>query len=305
MFWNEDNQNIHNMCCKNELNLCKLCVEKVKSKHIWSNDIKSKEICSDTIKADHLMVEDEAANNICVSNTLMAKDIKSLSMNTNKLCAQEGVVNKLCVNDLTVNTMQHCEKYRAAVTFSSDTTYTLGSPMNFNLVVDDPNGSVTLSPFSYTVPVSGYYNMSAFILTDQLSGSGIISGTPIGLFTLLANGVEIRRVQYPFLSFSAFQDVILSSLLYIAAGTVLTMKYEVLIFDQTSGLVPYVGSVVIKSTGMTPLSSGFMIHYLSSIDCVPGQTCTPCVPVTLDCPVVAVDCRSYAPGQESAWSSCK
>lgn len=305
MFWNNDNHNPSGMCCKNELNLCKLCVEKVKAKCIWSDDIKAKEICSSNMKVDHLMVEDVAANNVCVSDTLMANKLKSMSTNTNNLCAQTGVVDKLCVNELTVGSLQHCEKYRASVTLTGDKVYTLGSPINFDFIVNDPNGNVTLSPFSYTIPVSGYYSFSGFILTDQLTAPGVITGVPAGLFTLLANGIELRRVQFSYLSFAQFQDAILSTLLYIPAGTILTMKYDVFIFDQVSGLVPLVGTTVLKSTGTAPFSSGFIIHYLSSIDCNPGQACTPCSPVVIECPIVEVDCNRRPLGQEEPWSACK
>lgn len=293
------------MCCKNELNLCKLCVKSAKFECLWSDDIKSKDICTDCLKAKTLWANNQYVNDVCVSDTLKANHIKSVDINANYICSQQGTINKLCVNDLTVGSLKYCEKYLASVTFSGDTVYSLGSNVDWNLIINDPNGNVSLAPFSYTVPVSGYYTFSYYLNSTTLTGPSVIAGIPVGVMTAQVNGVDLRKNNEAFLSFSDLQYSVLSSLVLLSAGDVITMKYEVLVLDPVSGLMSYPGTVIIKSTGVLPVVSGFDIHYLSSVDCSP-VICQSCPPVELECPIVDVDChKRTAQVEEPFCNSCR
>lgn len=267
--------------CKNQLNLCKLCAKKATIEHLCVCSMTAKKACIDQLKAVDLQVQDEKVNTLCVSDKLWAKSVSATSVNATNLCAQNATFDKLCVNQLTTNTFV---PYRAAVAFSADALYTLGTNVNWDTIIDDPNGNVALGSFSYTVPVSGYYVLSYYLRADQLTGAFIIAGPPVGLFNVLVNGIELRQLQVPYLSFSALQRGILSSLVLLTAGDVLTMKYDVLVMDPASGLVPYAGTVSIKGSVAEGFSR-FEIHYLSSLATQPPPpTCTPCAPVVLPCP---------------------
>lgn len=280
--------------CKNELNLCKLCVKRAKIDCLRTCGLVSKKICADTVEAVHLMAENEVVNNLCVSQDLKANSVEALSLNANSLCSQDGVINKLCVNDLTVGNINHCVKWRAAVTLSVNTVYSLGSNVNWDVILDDPNGNVALSPFSYTVPNSGYYSLSYYLNSDSLSGGSVIAGIPIGLLTVTVNGSELRQFNAPYLAFSGIQKANLSSLVLLNAGDLVRMKYEVLVFDQAFGLVSYVGNANLKGNGLFPNESGFEIHYLSSLNCS-SIMCQPCAPVSLPCQPVSVSCKDQNP----------
>lgn len=293
------------MCFKNDLNLCKLCCSKAKVTCLSSEDIKSKKLCSESIKANHLMVEQEVANTICVSDTLTASKVKALSINSNDLCAQSGVINNLCVNNLTAGSINYCEKYRAVTTFNSNLTYTLGSPINWNSIIDDPNGNVALAPFSYTIPVSGYYIVSVAFNTFNLQGSATLGGIPIGVLTVLSNGNLLRQASQVYLTFSSKSSELLSALIYINAGDVITSKYEIFYMDPVAGLIPYVGTVDVVASGPIPFTSGFSIHYLSSSNCSSPIICQPCPVVEVPCTPVTVNCYHRSSLVDDPCDSCQ
>jgi len=111
----------------------KLCVKKAKIKHLKSCSIISKKACIEDLEAIKISAQDESVNNLCVSMDLKAKNAGVDSLNANHLCSQDGTINRLCVNELTVGSIAHCEKFRAAITNSADSVYNLGSPLNWSL----------------------------------------------------------------------------------------------------------------------------------------------------------------------------
>lgn len=286
--------NMGHFDCKNELNLCKLCVKKAKIKDLKVDSFVTDMFCSQLINANQLNVENETVNTICVATELKAKKIGALDLNANKLCSQDGVINKLCVNELTVGSINHCEQWRAAVTFPGDTLYALGSNMNWSVITDDPNNNVSLAPFFYTVPTTGYYLLDYYLRHDSLAGASVITGIPIGLLTVTVNGVELRQLQSAFLSFSSLQHENLTALVLLNAGDVIRMKYDVLVFDQVLGFSPFVGTINIKANGLSQGQSGFKIHFLSSMNC-PAITCEPCAPVEVFCQPVTIECDDDCP----------
>lgn len=294
------------MCdCKNELNLDKLCVKCVQAQCIKSENITANNVCAQSVEVSDLFAENETANNICVPGMVQSGQVWSDKSYSNSICAQTANFGTACINNLTVGNLNHCVKWRAAVTNSADIVYNLGSPINWNSVLDDPNSNVSLSPFTYTVPASGYYLLTLHIDINSLAGGSIIAGSPISITEILVNGNELRSQFSPFLSFNDQQSTSLTSLCLLNAGDVLTTIFNILIFDQSSGLIPYIGTVALKSNGQFAGQSGFGIHYLSSLNCT-QQICPQCPQVTIPCMPVTTPCAPIVPpaGQEPC-DSCQ
>ncbi len=265
------------MDCKDELNLCKLCVKRASIEWLHAHSI-----CTDSLEANHLKLKYLSLENACISLGLKAKKVEAEMLNTNVLCARTGTINSLCVNNLKVNSLDHCVKYRASVTLSALTPYTLGNNIDWDFIIDDPNGNVSFGPFKYTVPVTGYYSFDYHLNTSLISGTTLISGTPIGLLTILVNGVKYVDDQVVYLSFSVVQSCNMAGLIILNAGDIVQMKYEILILDASSGLVSYNGTTVLQGSGVIAGQSYFNIHYLSSLNCSSTQ-CAECPTVTVLC----------------------
>lgn len=286
------------MCldCKNELMLCKLCAKKAKIHHLCAGKIIADKECINELDAHMINVEQEVANNICVSGKLSASNVAALNLNANNLCSQNGTINNLCVNNLNaVNIVGGGQKYRAAVTFSADSNYILGQPINWNVVLDDPNNNVLLSPvFGYTVPVAGYYLITFDLDQINVVSNSTLGGVPVGVLQLLVNGSKLRINNAPFLSFSNQQDATLSGISLLNAGDVITMNYNIAYVDSVLGLTNLIGSVTIEGNGSFAGESGFAIHLLSAMNSG-GSTpivCAPCPAVTVGCQNINIDCSN-------------
>jgi hypothetical protein len=257
-----------NNCCdcskRDELDICKLHAEKAKIDCL----------CASNMKGKSLNVMDEVANNICAQK-VQAKLVEAMTLNANDLCSQRATINELCVDNLIAPNFQgdKCEKFRAAVTLAADQIYNLQSPLNWNVILDDPNSNVAVGPFSYTVPESGYYLLNYHLESDSLAGSSVISGIPTGVLNVTVNGSALITNQSAYLSFTGLQKTNLTSLVLLNMGDVLHMNYEVLSLDPVLGLVSYVGTVSAKGNGLLPGKSFFTIHFQSSLNCQPGDPC--------------------------------
>ncbi len=287
------------MCgCGNELTLCKLCVKTEKAEHICACRIDALEICTTKLEAEHINAQDETVNNICVSQVAQAAQVQALNVNTNTLCARTGTINTLCVDNLQVsNPVGNDTKYKAAVTVAADINYTLGTPVDWNVILDDPNGNVALGPFSYTVPVTGYYELDFHLKSNTLAGAQTITGIPVGLLNILINGNPLRQLQSPFLSFSNDQNANLSSLVILSAGDVITMTYDTLVYVQVGGLIKYVGTINLEGNGAFAGESGFIIHFLSPLSggVTPPVMCPVCPEVSISCQPLTVKCEPCMP----------
>lgn len=245
----------------NSLALKDLCAKKIRAKQGLFREICAERIKSESICTRNLGVENVAIANVCAAD-----------INTTTLC----VTGTARLNEI-------CGLYRASAEFLADVPYTLGDPVNFDDIVDDPNGNISLAPFYYTVPVSGYYIATVQIDTVGLDGSNVILGTPVAQLNLLVNGVERRRAFCPYLTFNDTQQTDLSFLLLVNAGDRITIDYKVLVVDQATGTVPYVGTTNIVGGDNRTI---FKIHYLSST-CTPNAGCQSCsfipVPCTTEC----------------------
>ncbi|HEY5268694.1 MAG TPA: hypothetical protein VII94_06280, partial [Candidatus Saccharimonadales bacterium] len=230
-----------NLCCSNELNLDKMCVDCAKM-----NCAKIQQVISD---------------NIC-SQLVSANQVSANMIGANSICVKAGTINTLCVDNLSIGNFSPYTKYRATVNFSGNTTYTLGANLPFNNIIDDPNNNVSISPFmSYTAPVAGYYELSYIINANNLiSTGGAILGVPVANPEIFVNGALAREIFAPFLSFLGAQNVILSTLITLQAGDVVTLQYNVL---GGSG-IPAVGTIDMASTGAEGGNSLFKIIFMSA-----------------------------------------
>jgi len=276
-------------CCKNSLSLDTLCSKCLKGREARIERSIFNDVCTQTAEVGTLSVQNEVANNLCVSKSLQTAQLSASSANINTLCSQKAILASACINDLTIGNFSPCITYRATVNFSTTQTYTLGSPLNFNNIVDDPNNNVNLSPVtSYTAPVSGYYMFSYKVNVENLvATSGPVLGTPIANPELYVNGILVREAYSPWLTFNNQQKVILDSLITLQAGDVVTMDYNVLSMNGASGLAPVVGTVNIIGTGIEDGNSFFKIIFISGL--CSGGTSAPCTP----CPAVTIPCGTF------------
>lgn len=246
----------YEQCC-NSLSIKDLCAKKIKAKQGLF-----RELCAQTIKA----------KDICTENLGVIKDVAITN-----LCANQFSASTLCVTG-TARLNEVCGIYRASVGFAADTPYSLGTPVDFDDVYDDPNGNVTTAPFTYTVPVSGYYVASVQVDIADLMGTDPILGVPVSNLILNVNGTDRRRSFIPFLTFNPSQQSDLSFILVLEAGDVVTIRYEVLVVDVVTGLTNYTGTSLIRSGDNRTI---FQIHYLSS-SCNPAH-CQPCSLLPVPC----------------------
>ncbi len=222
-------------------------------------------------------------------------------LNLHKLCsrkikAHKGEFKELCVENfdfgkdlcipgqLTAANLVNCTKYAASTAYSVKTNYTLGTLLNFNAILDDPNSNLTSAPTIYTVPLSGYYSVTMQVDQQNLVPSSPLNpilGAPTANPQILVNGIVHREVYSAYLTFSNQQKTTISGLIKLNKGDLVQAKYNVLAIDQTLGLIPVVGTIDILGNG-TDEQSVFLIHMLSAT-CGPN----PCgTPGSSGCPVM-------------------
>lgn len=260
----------------NQLELGKLCAKRVKAHCIDSKKITSRKICADSLVAKRACIKElNDFEHICASS-LDAIDASIMNIKTNNVCVSDV---------LQANTITQCKPYRATVVFGTNTTYTLGQPLNFDVILDDPQGDISLVPFThYTVPVSGYYIVTLQLDISSLSPTSpntTILGSPIARPAIMVNGVVFRELNIPFLTFVPQQEATLTALVSANAGDVISSSYNVYTVDPVLGLQVVTGTAGIPGDGTEVHKSTLKIHYLSSF-CNPG----PC-PVITNCNPVA------------------
>lgn len=297
-----------NLCCSNELDLEKLCVECAKMNCAKIQQVISDNVCSQTIWAKNLNVENESANNLCVSGIFQANQISAGMIGGNSICVKEGTINTLCVDNLSVgSSFSAFSKYRATINFSAPFIYTLGTDLNFDNIVDDPNNNISFVPFtSYTAPVAGYYQLTYIVnMTNLVSTGDPILGTPVANAEIYVNGLLVRESFSPFLSFLNAQKVIVSSLITLQMGDVVSMKYNVLSGNGTAA----VGTVDIAGNGAENGNSLFKIIFLSGLveggGGGTGEACAICPTVSISCSPVITPCQPLVtPGGPNPCDSC-
>lgn len=264
-------------------------------------------LCTSSFCANSIIATSLDADAIC-ANHINSGDGRFSYLTTLTACVGDLAVNDLCISGtLRTANLLNCGKYRATVTYSTNTTYTLGDLIDFDTVLDDPNGDVTVAGSTqYHVPVSGYY-----IITFQLdqinlqTSDGPILGVPVAFPQVLINGIQRRALLAPFLSFFNEQAATLTFLASLKAGDVVEMKYEVLAINQSVGQISLSGTVDIIGNGTEDIASVFKISLLNvdcidlpcaPISCAPIQPCTPrqCIPSCVT-PAPCGPCESCVP----------
>lgn len=267
-------------CCS-QLNLAKLCVKSLKSRCVEATRIKAQDISTDQLTADTI-----CTNKLNVSETICARSVDSTLMCTERLTA-----NNACIPGvLTVNQLEECGVFRATTVLSNDILYTLGDPLPLNVIVDDPNGNVSVVPFfSYIAPRSGYYAFSLHVQQhDFQPTNGPILGIPVALPQLLVNGIPCHHIFSPFLAFHNSQSAICSGLISLQVGDLVTTRYRVFTLSDL-GFIDTPGTVILDGNG-TERETSFKIHLLS-IDCQDEQPCPPCQPCNIPCSISDTPCE--------------
>lgn len=278
-------------CCHNELNLERLCACCLRAKNLSALQITADDICSQTSEVATLSIQDGTANNLCVSGFLKASNISALSTNTNSLCATNATLTNACITNLTLGSnILPGTIYRATANFGTNQSYTLGAPLNFDNITDDPNNNIALAPFSYTAPMTGYYSVTFKVnVTGITQTTGPIVGATEAQLIVLVNGIQVRQALAPLISFVNSAEVILSSLITLQKGDVITLAYNVL----TGTGIPLVGIASIVGSGIEDGNSLFKIILLSTLtsNSGPATPCTPCPTVTIPCMTNITPCQ--------------
>ena len=274
----------HDDCydCHNELDLKKLCARTIKAKCI---DAKKIDACS--IHAENLCVDNQFATPGIIVDNLNAQNICTENLTATVGCIGQFTANTACIpGSLIAGDLKQCAKYVAAIDFAVNSVYTLGDIINWDTIIDDPNGNVSFSPNTYyTAPYSGYYLISVQIDQFNINGVKPIIGIPVTNIGIEVNGIPNLQTYVPYLSFHDAQQGNSSSLIHLTAGDVVTAKYNVYVMTDSFGFSPYVGQVTIDST------SFFKIHLLS-ITCAD----LPCAPCVVGCAPSATGCEPFGTG---------
>ncbi|MDR3551431.1 MAG: hypothetical protein P4L31_08550 [Candidatus Babeliales bacterium] len=247
------------------LRIANLCAKNIKAK-----SVATKKLCSHKLHTDHLTAE-----HATVTQKLCANDLRAP-----KACLGDLTAQNICSNGLVkVADFQQCGKYRATAVFDDVETYTLGCNLNFDVVIDDPNGNYTAPAVDdpadcgrvsyYTAPLSGYYIITVQIDQQNLvpfDGNPIL-GVPVGNLHIDVNGLVVREAYFPYLSFLNQQQATVSGLVSLKAGDQVSSHYEVFALSQTAGFISVAGTVDVAGSGNQDDSSLIKIHYLSS-DCI-------------------------------------
>jgi hypothetical protein len=192
--------------------------------------------------------------------------IKCKQLDAGKCCLREACIDRLTVNHLSAPSFSECNLLRAAVS-SVAYNYTLGQPLSWATVQDDPSAMFSSLNGSFTVPAAGYWEASIFLNLANLAGVVNLAGVPVANAALQVNGVPRVQTYVPFLTFSTRQASSLASTLLLQAGDVVNATFNVQYVDPVSGEVQYVGTM-----GVSP-PSFFTLVQLASLCSSKGQKC--------------------------------
>lgn len=301
----------HQLPLCSELKIKKICAEAIKAHCIETENLNADAVCVDSLQADRICSDRLSMRQLC-ADEISTKTLCAFYANLEQVYAGDGsfdriwtstlVVDSICAND----GIKACSLFAAEAVVSHDTTYTLGDPVNFDLIVRDPSGSF-ISPNTFRVPESGFYIFTVQLAQKNLTGPSVISGTPIADLEVYVNGFRRRELNQAFLTFSDEQTSILTSLIDLQQGDLVHIEYEVLVIDPLSGLMEYPGFVtLIGSPTPTLPRTLFTIHYLSSfcpVECTPNPV--PDIDCTACQPVICEPCESCNTCPQTCESPCE
>lgn len=257
-------------CCDNDIKIKRLCLVHLLAKCIDAEKITAKTICSEHLKSKHACFDELSLNTNLCTNEVDATTANVGTLNVNDVCV---------AGTLTANNSLICNNDVATMVFANNTTYTLGTPINWDTILDNPGGGASLTPFAhYTAQHSGYYliTMQADIVNLTPASGLPILGTPIADPKIYVNGLVHRELYMPFLPFVNQQRSLLTSLVKLDVGDVVTSVYNVLTIDQTLGFIALAGTVDFVGNGTEEDESIFKIILLSQ-QC-PEAVCDPVTP---------------------------
>ena len=291
--------------CESSLDVSKICARcakicSLRAKEEWVEELSANRICSQHLMSGnaefgYLRVNEECAQSVASVNVSAG----NLSANTATL----GMANigSLCVTNLQAPNFAICNTYRAYLGVVAPYTYTLGSNLTFNAVLDDPSGMTSQVPTShFTAPVAGYYSVELFINAATLAGANLIVGTPVASLSIQVNGISRQSILTPFLAFSPEITDTLSASLLLAAGDQVTAVLNVEVQDPTLGVINYVGTMLVSGGPLvsTVDPSTFSLTLLSTL-CTssgPGAACPTIQPVVIPCQPVSINCQPVSIG---------
>lgn len=290
------------------LSLSKLCVKKLKvNKHAVIKKADFAKLCAKRAKIKHLHTEKHKTNELCAKH-IRAEHIHANKIDTRDLClnnihANFGTFPQLCTDHISSNgicvngNVEHCTQYKAYLSFSNATLYTLGADMDWDTIVDDPNGNVALGPTRYIVPKTGYYSVTFETGLKDLQGPAVIPGIPVVRLEIVVNGLLSLKGNTTFLSFGELQHSVISGVIRLNAGDDVRTRLRLFYLDPMTGAQPFLGTVVLDAVDLgvsqPNTETFFTIHYLSS-DC--PVECPPCTQIPCDiqevsCPTIEIDCH--------------
>ncbi|MFA6066718.1 MAG: hypothetical protein WC707_06070 [Candidatus Babeliaceae bacterium] len=285
-------------CC-GSLHITKACIKKLKSHKISAEKLRAVYGCAnqfnvDDLSAQSLRVDNACANhlnagNIC-ANAIHGTEVCATEVNAPKICSDNAQLHNVCAQnivtqDLCVNgTFKTCSKYGARVLLSSDVTYTLGDVIPYDLVVSDPSGSFFFGPSRFVAPVTGTYILTTEVDQIGLSSPVTILGAPLTELQVQVNGINRVNMDSQLLTFASIHEGLLTSLIFLNAGDVLTIRKNIFIVDQVLGFTPIVGTVTLKGSAVASDKTNFYIEFLgapceTTVPCsCPVEPCAPCLP---------------------------
>jgi len=254
--------------------LCKLCAEKIFTECLFAKVAKIKDVCIRNAKIEEIWNRVIRSCSACIKKAKIEK-LKSEYIKTCKLFTKDACIEDLWSECIHAKKIEHCTPYKAHVAITTPFIgYNFGADMKYDTVVSDPHHDVTNTGTYtyYTVPKTGWYTLSFSSDTCNVRDGGVINGTPILHPFILVNGKHAVHADYAFLSFNSNQNSLITSLLQLNEGDVVTTAVDLFVMDPSTGIMDYVG--VADFNNPIPLFpehpplTYFMIHYLSS-DCCP------------------------------------
>lgn len=288
-------------CHSQRLKVKKLCAKFAKICKADIEKLRVKKACAQWLDAKHVDAEEMRTNKLCAKSAeiedLKANHVAAREVDACNICTDQVSANYVCVN----GNVEHCTKYKAHIALSTQTTYTFGDAIPFDIIVDDPNGNVSLAPFPrYIAPVSGYYEVTLGVGLSRINpGNGPISGIPTLRPEVLVNGLHYLKNVSAFLSFGGpFQNTVLSGIIRLNAGDEVYAHMDLFVQDPFTGVVRYTGTAELEAIDpmAPPFTETFMtIHYKSSycpVTC-PCPLPSLCEIPEVNCPTVDVDCHAH------------
>jgi hypothetical protein len=255
------------------------------------------DLCARRIRTNSLCTDDLQMNNLCANNVQVQDNFCATRADIDEIWTSTLNTNHVCVD----GNVEHCTNFKAYLSLTTSVEYVLGTTINFNIIVDDPNGDVLVGPTRYVAPRTGYYIATLGVGVLDLTTTVVIAGVPVARSEIRVNDDRILKGFSPWLAFnSEFQNSVISGIVRLEAGDEVTASYRIFYLDPNSGVAILPGTVGLEAVGeqgQTFTETFLAIHYLSSdcpVECPPSPVqCPPCT--TISCPPCQTVCNPVIP----------